>query len=461
MPTITLEENKTQSIFYLIIVILAIFVFFISYLLAQNALFGLGAAIILVTLIIFYQRPDIGIYLAIFSIIPGQLIRFQLEGGSGITLSDLILPLLFLVWLLRKLVKREKIPSSHLGAFLLLFLAIAALSLLNGLRFIEIKEALTPLFYLIRLVSYVGLFYIAADVFKSKRAIYVYKKIILIIFTFVAIAGLLQLIFFPSLKAFSRRGGWDPHIGRLFSTFLDPNFVGAFLVIGLIFILSFFFFSRTIEAKAVLGISIILVLTAIILTYSRSAYLFLLISFLVLGIYRSKKLILFGALLLIALAIIFPRTTARIQGGFDIDASAKYRFDSWERATAIARDNSLLGVGYNAYRYAQIRYGYITEKSYDQTSSGSDASLLTIFVTTGFFGLTAYLIFYVAAIKKSFDSFIHDKYWQKKVIALAIGAILPGLLINSIFINSLLYPAIMIIIFSGLGIISIKHNERI
>src|SRR5207237_858262 len=52
----------------------------------------------------------------------------------------------------------------------------------------------------------------------------------------VVILGLIQLIFYNSLRGLYYLG-WDEHLYRLFSTFLDPNFAGMYLVIFFIFVL--------------------------------------------------------------------------------------------------------------------------------------------------------------------------------------------------------------------------------
>ena len=44
------------------------------------------------------------------------------------------------------------------------------------------------------------------------------------ILALVLVGGLIQFQWFPNLGSWSVEGGWDPHSGRLFGTWLDPNF---------------------------------------------------------------------------------------------------------------------------------------------------------------------------------------------------------------------------------------------
>lgn len=462
---ISIIETKTrdQKINKMVFILLLIIVSFVFIFLAiKSLLFSLVFVAILATAIVFYQKPEIGIFLIVFSTLGGQLLKLNIgRGDTGLLASDLIIPFFLFVWFLRTIFKKEEIVSTVTGPFLFVFLSIAVLSLINGLRFLNQEQAVVSSFYLLRLVSYGMLFFVAATVFKeNERGIYRFKKILILTFVLFALAGIAQIIYFPNLTSWAIKYGWDPHMGRLFSTFLDPNFAGVFLTIGFIFSISLLTYAKTIESKLILTLVSALELTAIILTYSRSTYLFLFISFFVLSILRSRKLLLVGIAAIIILLILFPRALGRIQGGFSIDESAKSRFESWGNTATIIRDYPLLGVGYNSFRYAQNSYDFVKESSISRAGAGSDSSILLILVTTGIFGLLSYLIFYLLALIKTKKVFTYSNSLQKRGFALALFSILIGLIFHSIFINSLLYPAIMIPFFIILGVISPNKEDK-
>ncbi|MCX6811259.1 MAG: O-antigen ligase family protein [Candidatus Berkelbacteria bacterium] len=418
------------------------------------------SAIILITafalLIIFTLRTDFGIYLIVLSLITGQLLRIPITEGSAIQLTDILVVALSSVWIIKKIILNEKIKSTFIGPFLFIFLSIALLSFVNGLRFLNLDQAMISFFYLLRLWAYATLFFIATDIFKQEKNIYTFKKILFFAFFAIAVAGIIQIIIFPSLMKWAALYGWDPHMYRLFSTFLDPNFVGAFLVIGLMIALGFLFYTKSIEGKLVLIVLAIVFLVSIILTYSRSTYLFLAISFLTFSILRSRKLLLLGIAVIIILLLIFPKSVERIEGGFNIDESARSRFKTWEKTITIIKDHPVLGVGFNAFRYAQDRYSFLEEAAQDHSGAGSDSSILFIFATTGFFGFIAYIIFYILSLIKTKKVFSYSSSLQRRALALALFSILIGLAFHSVFVNSLFYPAIMVPLFIMLGIISTK-----
>jgi len=91
----------------------------------------------------------------------------------------------------------------------------------------------------------------------------------------------------------------------------------------------------------------------------------------------------------------------------------------------------------------QVQYGFM-EDSQEHSASGSDSSLLTIWVTTGLVGLLAYAWLLIALIREAWRTW-RDKtiprLWQGFGVGL-VGA-WAALLVHSVFINSLLYPHIM------------------
>lgn len=92
----------------------------------------------------------------------------------------------------------------------------------------------------------------------------------------------------------------------------------------------------------------------------------------------------------------------------------------------------LLGVGFNAYRYGLREMNLGNEQFLrSHGSSGNDASLLHVAATTGVIGLTFYIFFIFSLLKSS--------YPKNPLLFSAVG----GLLIHSLFSNSLFYPPIL------------------
>ena len=210
--------------------------------------------------------------------------------------------------------------------------------------------------------------------------------------------------------------------------------------------------------KIPLIIIIITLLLALTLTYSRSAYLSFIVGTGLIGLLKSRKL-LFGALIACLLLISFSdRAQERInnlyysaksiitQEATELpDATARLRVDSWQNTLIIIKDHPILGVGYNAFGFAQRRYGFVDQIE-THSSTGSDSSLLTILATTGILGFSAYLwiivIFFISSLKN-----------KQNPLAMGFLAGTCGLLIHSIFVNSLLFSPFLIFFYTATGLI--------
>jgi O-antigen ligase len=111
---------------------------------------------------------------------------------------------------------------------------------------------------------------------------------------------------------------------------------------------------------------------AIYLTYSRSALLMLVVSLFVFLWFYGMKKYLAGVFVLLLIFLFFSPKSFQTEGTniFRI-ASSEARIESAKTAIEIAQKQPLFGVGFNAYRYAQNRYGYLTDKKWGETHAGA------------------------------------------------------------------------------------------
>lgn len=405
------------------------------------------------------------LFILLILIIPlGQFSRIPL-GDSSITIyiNDLILPLIFGFWLIDVVYRQEKFVFPFLTLPIFLFLGIDVLSLVWNKQFLSGTDFFVSALYLWRWLMYMGIYFVGYDLIKIKNSniknqnlenkkarnkeLNLFVNLLIGTGFAVAVLGLVQYILFPDFSSMVAQG-WDPHYFRVLSTFFDPNYVGAFLVLNLVLLLIL-----TLEVKSwqkldlIKGILGIVFLAAIILTFSRSTYLMLGICLGIIGFLRSRQLLILGILVAVLTFLLIPRVQERVVGAIHIDETAGFRIESWQKGWQIAKQNLGLGVGYNAFRYAQIRYDLI--QSWEETdftshaSSGVDSSLLLILATTGIPGLLVYLWFLFRQASLGIISYFQTKSYWSKVLGLTVLAGLIGLLVHSQFVNSLLYPFIL------------------
>ncbi len=384
-------------------------------------------------------------WILILAFCVGQLIKVPSFNSAGATLLDLTVLFLSLIGIF-KIKMFKSLPLPFLIASIFIFFCILSL-IFTPLKLKPI-EYLLSVSYIIRFGLYIFAGYlISCKIFKIDLA-----KIITYSTAILSVLGLIQLIFLPDLK-FLASLGWDPHFFRTVSTFLDPNFLGAFLVMGLIFFLSNY--KQLKNKKNLMAFTIIYI--ALMTTFSRSSYLMFLVSGLSLSFFKkSFKLSLIIVLLFIALLIAFQIYIILVSKPRNIDRgySASARLNTWQQAFGIFSKSPVLGVGFNTYKYALEQYNLTSDEfTNSRGASSNDSSLLHVLTTTGVVGFTTYLIFIFSLIKIGF------KY--KNNGSLILSSIVLGLLIHSLFNNSLFYPHILFLIILLTGSISLTKDNKI
>lgn len=377
------------------------------------------------------------------SIIPGQLVRIPIGTSAAITVSDLSVLTLIVVFFVYSLAIKKTLKfENQIFLPLLIFTLIAVSStILAGGNF-TISEIIIALLFQIRFLLYFLISQVIFNVVK-KAQIAKWLKLILAVSSVFALIGFAQLLFFSDLS-FLTSYGWDPHQKRIVSTFLDPNFAGGLLIISFALAISSYVYNRG-NLYLILSLAIFV---SIILTFSRSTYLATLVVILTIGFLKSPKILAGFLTIFIFSFLIIPQVRERIAGAWSVDETSKARIESWRRAVIITKDHPFFGVGFNTYRAAQRQYGFFSPDLPEggHSGAGSDSSVLLVLVTTGVFGLLAYLSI-LAAILKKFSA-------NAKSNPLGLGgtASFLGLLVHSQFVNSLFFPQIMILFWFIVGL---------
>lgn len=368
-----------------------------------------------------------------FAISSGQLIKAPISNQSGPILLDFTILIFCIFGLIKNKLIFKKLPNFLITP--MIFVLIAILSLVFSPLNLTHSEILISFSYTIRLSAFIlfSLLIYSKVFFKKEHNI---SFILISSSTILATLGILQILFIPDLS-FLQSLGWDPHYFRAASTFLDPNFLGAFLVLALILLSQ-----KSQRINKWTSIKFIILYIAIFATFSRSSYLMFFVSFVILSLLqKSLKLLLLTFLLTSVLLIGFYGYTQAVSKPRNInrEVSASSRLSTWQQGIKIFKQSPIIGVGFNSYRYALRQYN-LAEDDFNNTrgASANDSSLLFVLTTTGLAGFITYLTFLYLVIKRGLSVFFSGNYFGAVVVA-GIG----GLLIHSIFNNTLFYPPIL------------------
>jgi O-antigen ligase len=334
---------------------------------------------------------------------------------------------------------------------LFLFIAWAAFSLLLNPLNLTYQKLLVSGLYWFRLVAYL-LFFLA--IFQSlkttpRNTLQLLKTLFLSGALFV-IFGFLQLLFLPDFSVL-HRAGWDEHLYRLTSTFLDPGFTGIILVFFSLIIISLIiqrsahlnfsklFPKRRISPNSAYYILLISTFSALLLTYSRASYLSFLAGVAIISwVKKSPKLFIAAFTFILVFTTFIPKPPG--EGGYLARTSTlNSRLINYRQSFEISKGHPFTGVGFNTYRYAQIRYGFISSQQSltSHSASGADNSFLFILATTGIIGLALFVWFTINLLRTLFIILPINP------LSLPALASVISLLIHSNFHNTLFYPLVI------------------
>jgi O-antigen ligase len=396
-------------------------------------------------------------YLPVALLIPllfGDLARLRVSGVQFINSADVIVPAVVLWGSLRYKPWQDHRYKSYLTWLAILSATLFA-SLIWRIADVPFTQLAAAALYPIRLTIFLALPLILIPHFNQYplSAKQTTRALMLTLLT-LALAGLLQMLVLPNLQILELIG-YDPHYFRLVSTWLDPNFLGAGLVCAILLTLA----SDSITRREK-GIALSIFTMALILTFSRSAYIMAGCALLTYALLRRSLPIFVGLLLAAAITFLIytiPRTQIDTSRNIDRAISADLRLKSYGQAIVLFQQHPITGIGYNLIRYEKQTNNMILDTQQGGNSgAGIDSTWLLILATTGLPGFLIFLAFWIRQAfflidyphanknSKPFSTLIkflkHASALQHAALALLFAW---G--IHAWFINSLIYPYLLII----------------
>ena len=329
-------------------------------------------------------------------IVGGNTLTFNLANRLPLKIADMA-AVAFIAFAVTKYrtIRINKVELQLIGWLIIGTVSACLNSLLYGYG---VTNTIYGILYTIRILFYIVLSNLMNRCFyenyvSTKRVF----QIILCMYLAVCFIGFWQLIFFPIAREFYRiflqlgvyyGNGGDPHVGRLLSTYFDPNYLASCLLIPLAITL----WCWRQYGKKIYFIFATIVVATIVLTVSRSGMVGICFYLLCMFAQRKMKkgnfkknilLIAIAIFLLVALFLSNARIIERILNSAN-DGSTYARFDSWNRGIEIIKKNLFLGIGFNMIgAYTSV---VLHEPVMLSTGYGNDSSILVILITTGLIG---------------------------------------------------------------------------
>lgn len=304
----------------------------------------------------------LGLFL-IAATLPSYLIRFSVF-GFPLTLLEILIILLFIIWLIKKPLSVRSDQKWSLTLPILLLLIAATIGI-----FVAPDKIAALGIWKAYFIEPLIIFFIALDLLKEKKD---QNKLI----TYLGIGALFIALFaiFQKFTLLAIPAPWNTE-GRVTSIFPYPNAVGLYL--GPIITLGFFsLISSSLISNLRQFIShprqiishplpifwlftIILSITAIIFAQTEAVYFAIPTAIILILIFFTKyqKPVLITTLIIVALLTVIPTTRQTVWQKISLqDYSGTVRLTQWQETWQLLKDQPLLGAGLSGYPSALLPY---------------------------------------------------------------------------------------------------------
>ena len=216
--------------------------------------------------------------------------------------------------------------------------------------------------------------------------------------------------------------------GRVFSTLANPNNYAEFLAMMTPAAAVFAMNVKSKLLRVPLCCAIIFPFVALLMTYSRSSWIAMLLACVIFVYYSNKKLLPAFFLIFIAVIPLLPDSIMiRVQSLFNSDDSSNmFRIYIWSGATEIARDYLMTGIGLGPNSFAEIYPAYAHPLA-EVGAPHSHMVYLELIIELGILGFISFMWYMLSLWKDSACALLKSKRPLVKLALCACVASLVGI----------------------------------
>jgi putative inorganic carbon (HCO3(-)) transporter len=279
------------------------------------------------------------------------------------------------------------------------------------------------LFALLINAAFILFYFILVNTIKTRQQLYALVALLVVSSTLTSLYGLYQL---KTVGATSEAWVDTTLFGdikaRVGSTFDNPNVLGEYLVLIIPIAIAMLWgqkgwFSRLVT----LGLTAIM-LGCLVYTYSRGAYIGLILAFAIFAVLRDRRFIILGVVGLLVLPFVLPASVINrfTSIGNLSDTSSSYRISVWLGSLKVVKDYWPSGIGLGLEPFKLIYPKYSLNAAYAHHSHNIYIQLL---IETGIAGFTMFFAMIIVYYKTLLAGFYKtkDKFISTFMIAIASG----------------------------------------
>ena len=352
-----------------------------------------------------------------------------------------------LLFLIQEAGERERRRGSLPVSFYI-FVGIGALAIFQGFF---VSEAMHVYSYF--LTSFLFMIVLAGSI----RSLHELRRVCMILYCAVVVTSIMAILQAKAGIAVNTSytdvtliGGMP---GRAYATFYNPNnFAEILLLLTPCAFISFMLEEgMTKGAKTVIGLSFVLPVAALMLTYSRASWISFALtvgSFIALA---NLRLIPLFILLLLAVIPVLPSSIInRVMTLFTgTDTSMGYRLYIWEASLNALRYNPWSGAGLGTHNFFDAYRKFMLPEAC--VAAHGHNLYLEIWLETGVFGFLSSLLLYLSTLKNTLILSTNGNR-TRRYMAIALFSTLFGMFFVEMVEYVWFYPRVMLVFWAVLGL---------
>ncbi len=303
-------------------------------------------------------------------------------------------------------------------------------------------------------IAFMSSYFVIINLAKSKKDLRNLLTTFVISGLFVCLYGIAQYVFgWDTTQAWMDEEMFTDIKMRIYSTLENPNVLGEYILLVLPVAVGLMWTRKSLFQKIIYGGSAIVMLIALILTFSRGCWLGLIAAAAVFITFAAGKLWGLALLALPVLPMILPESIIdRFTSIGDMeDSSTSYRVYIWMGTLAMIKDFWISGVGMGTEAFTAVYPFY----SYSGISAPHSHNLfLQIWVESGIGGILIFfgiLLFFLKRMMNGYQ-FGGGKGGEISTVITALAAGVCGFLLQGMFDNCFYNYRVMLVFWCVIGI---------
>jgi putative inorganic carbon (HCO3(-)) transporter len=272
-------------------------------------------------------------------------------------------------------------------------------------------------------MAFIIFYFILVNTVKTRQQLYALAALLVLSTTVTSLYGLYQLkTVGATSEAWVDTTLFEDIKARVGSTFENPNVLGEYLVLIIPVAIAMLWGQKGWISKLVtLGLTA-LMLGCLVYTYSRGAYVGLMLALAIFAVLRDRRFVILGVIGLMMLPFLLPASVINrfTSIGNLNDTSSFYRISVWLGSLRLARDYWLSGIGLGLEPFKLVYPKYSLNAAYAHHSHNIYMQLL---IETGIAGLLMFFAIIAVYYKTMMAGFYKtkDRFISTFMIAIASG----------------------------------------